>query len=78
MTDLIIYNTEDGKSKVALFVQKNEVWLTQNQYTEHIKNILKDKELDEFSVMKNFFITATDGKSYSTKRTALAMLYKKI
>ena len=62
MSDLIIYNTEDGKSKVSLFVAENEVWLTQNQLaelfdtsvrniSEHIKNIFNDNELDEASVM---------------------------
>ncbi|WGE42094.1 virulence RhuM family protein [Actinobacillus equuli] len=85
MSDLIIYNTEDGKSKVSLFVQENEVWLTQNQLAElfdtsvqnigmHMKNIIKDKELDEISVIKDFFITAADGKNYSVKHYSLAMI----
>ncbi|OOR99147.1 hydroxyacid dehydrogenase [Haemophilus paracuniculus] len=85
MSDLIIYNTEDGKSKVSLFVQENEVWLSQNQLaelfdtsvrnvSEHIKNILQDNELDENSVMKDFFITASDGKNYRVKHYALAMI----
>ena len=53
MNDLIIYNTDDGKSHVALLVVENEAWLTQNQLAElfdtsvqnialHIKNILED------------------------------------
>ena len=57
MSDLIIYNTDDGKANVALLVMENEAWLTQNQLAElfdtsvpnittHIKNILKNKELD--------------------------------
>lgn len=85
MSDLIIYNTEDGKSKVSLFVAENEVWITQNQLaelfdtsvrniSEHIKNIFNDNELDDASVMKDFFITATDGKNYSVKHYALAMI----
>lgn len=78
MNDLIIYNTEDGKSNVALLVVENEAWLTQNQLaelfdtsvqniSEHIKNILKDKELDENSVIKDYLITAQDGKNYQVK-----------
>lgn len=85
MRDLIIYNTEDGKSKVSLFVQENEVWLSQNQLaelfdtsvrniSEHIKNILQDNELEENSVVKDFFITASDGKNYRVKHYALAMI----
>ncbi|MGX2975448.1 virulence RhuM family protein [Ursidibacter arcticus] len=85
MADLIIYNTEDGKVNVSLFVQDNEVWLTQNQLAElfdtsvqnvgiHIKNILQDNELDPFSVIKDFFITAQDGKNYQVKHYELAMI----
>ncbi|WP_044470850.1 virulence RhuM family protein [Mannheimia massilioguelmaensis] len=83
--DLIIYNTDDGKSNVALLVADNEAWLTQNQLAElfdtsvqniglHIKNILQDNELDEISVIKDFFITATDGKQYQVKHYALEMI----
>ncbi|EGV04890.1 hypothetical protein HMPREF9952_1057 [Haemophilus pittmaniae HK 85] len=78
MNDLIIYNTDDGKSHVALLVVENEAWLTQNQLSElfdtsvpnittHIKNILQDKELDEFSVIKDYLITAQNGKQYQAK-----------
>ena len=70
MSDLIIYRTEDGTNKVSLLVRDNEAWLTQNQLAElfatsvqniaeHIKNILKDNELDENSVIKDYLITAT-------------------
>ena len=34
MNDLIIYNTDDGKSHVALLVVENKAWLTQNQLAE--------------------------------------------
>ncbi|QIM67274.1 hydroxyacid dehydrogenase [Mannheimia granulomatis] len=85
MSDLIIYNTEDGKSNVALLVVENEAWLTQNQLAElfntsvpnitiHIKNILKDKELDEYSVIKDYLITAQDGKKYQVKHYSLEMI----
>lgn len=85
MSDLIIYNTEDGKSKVSLFAADGEVWLTQHQLADlfdtsaqniglHIKNILQDNELDEDSVIKDFFITATDGKNYNVKHYSLAMI----
>ena len=78
MNDLIIYNTDDGKSHVALLVVENEAWLTQNQIAElfntsvqnittHMQNILQDKELDEFSVIKDYLITAKDSKQYQVK-----------
>ena len=85
MSDLIIYRTEDGTNKVSLLVRDNEAWLTQNQLAElfatsvqniaeHIKNILKDIELDENSVIKDYLITAGDGKQYQVKHYALAMI----
>ena len=78
MNDLIIYNTDDGKSQVALLVVENEAWLTQNQLAElfdtsvqnialHIKNILEDNELDENSVIKDYLITAKNGEQYQAK-----------
>ncbi|WP_424405099.1 virulence RhuM family protein [Pasteurella sp. PK-2025] len=85
MTDLIIYNTDDGRSNVALLVADNEAWLTQNQLAElfdtsvqnialHIKNILQDNELDENSVIKDYLITAQDGKNYQVKHYSLDMI----
>lgn len=41
MNDLIIYNTEDGKSNVALLVVENEAWLTQNQLAELLTPLCK-------------------------------------
>ncbi|MDY3332129.1 MAG: virulence RhuM family protein [Pelistega sp.] len=85
MSELIIYNTDDGKSKVSLLVKDNEAWLTQSQLAElfatsvpnittHIKNILSDNELEENSVIKDYLITADDGKQYVVKHYALAMI----
>ena len=73
MDNLIIYNTDDGQSHVSLLVSDGEAWLRQNQLaelfatsvqniSEYIKNILLYKELNENSVIKNFLITAQDGK----------------
>ena len=56
--DIIIYNTVDGKSSVALFTRDGDAWMNQNQLAElfdtskqnislHIQNILKEKELEE-------------------------------
>ena len=66
-------------------VVENEAWLTQNQLAElfdtsvqnialHIKNILEDNELDENSVIKDYLITAQDGKQYQVKHYSLDML----
>ena len=74
--NIIIYRTADGKASVALYANDGKVWINQQQMAElfatskpnisiHIANILKDKELNTESVVKNFLTTATDGKSYN-------------
>ena len=83
--DIIIYNTVDGKASVALYAQDGMVWMNQNQLAElfdtskqnigqHIANILKENELDENSVVKNFFTTAADGKKYRVAFYSLEMI----
>ncbi len=83
--EIIIYNTEDGRTSVALFAKDGDVWMNQNQIAElfdtskqnigqHIKNILEDRELGSDSVVKNFFTTASDGKQYEVTYYALSMI----
>ena len=75
--NIIIYTSEDGKASVALFERDGSVWLNQNQLAElfdtskqnislHINNILKDKELNSNSVVKEYLTTASDhNKKYA-------------
>lgn len=74
--NIIIYRTTDGKVSVALYAKDGKVWLNQQQMAElfatsksnismHVSNIVKDKELEEKSVVKNFLTTATDEKHSS-------------
>lgn len=73
--NIIIYRTTDGKVSVALYAKDGKVWLNQQQMAELFatsksnismqSNIVKDKELEEKSVVKNFLTTATDGKHSS-------------
>lgn len=83
--DIIIYNTVDGKASVSLYAKDGMVWMNQNQLAElfdtskqnigqHIANILKEKELDKNSVVKNFFTTAADGKDYQVTFYSLDMV----
>ncbi len=73
-SNIIIYNTTDGKSSVALYARDGKIWLNQRQMAElfatskqavshHIINILKEKELDVNSVVNHYLTTADDGKS---------------
>jgi hypothetical protein len=70
--NIIIYKTADGKASVALYAKDGNIWMNQNQLAElfatsvpnismHISNILKDRELEQYSVIKDYLITAADG-----------------
>ena len=83
--NIIIYRTADGRASVALFAKDGKIWLNQQQMAElfatskpnismHIANILKEKELDEISVVKNFLTTAADGKNYNVVFYSLEMI----
>ncbi len=83
--NIIIYNTSDGKASVDLYSKDGNIWMNQNQLAElfatskqnigqHISNILKDKELEQHSVIKNYFITADDGKDYNVTFYSLDMI----
>jgi len=75
---LILYETEDGKSRIQLRAADDTVWLTQLELAElfdatkqnislHLKNIFEEGELEPDSVVKESLTTAADGKGYRTK-----------
>jgi hypothetical protein len=74
-TEIIIYQTQDGKASVSLYAQDGSVWMSQSQLAElfdtsipnismHIANILKENELNSDSVVQDYLTTAADGKNY--------------
>lgn len=82
---LIIYNTPDGRSKVALMARDGMVWLNQQSIAElfgtskqniswHISNILNSSELEANSVVKDYLTTAADGKPYHVMFYSLPMI----
>jgi hypothetical protein len=83
--NIIIYRTADGRASVALFAKDGKIWLNQQQMAElfatskqlishHIANILKEKELDQISVVKQYLTTAADGKNYNVVFYSLEMI----
>ena len=83
--NIIIYRTADGRASVALFAQDGKIWLNQQQMAElfatskpnismHIANILKENELKETSVVKQYLTTAADGKNYNVVFYSLEMI----
>ena len=84
-SNIIIYNTTDGKASVALYARDGKIWLNQQQMAElfgtskpnisiHIAGVLRDKELDKDSVVKNYLTTAADGKKYNVVFYSLEMI----
>lgn len=74
-TEFLLYQTEDGQTRIEVRMQGESVWLNINQMSElfgrdktvifkHIKNLFDEGELVPDSVIANFAITAADGKTY--------------
>jgi len=71
-SEIILYQTEDGKTKIDVRLTENSVWLSLNEISElfqrdksvisrHIKNIFEEKELNENSTVANFATVQTEG-----------------
>ena len=86
-SEIIIYNTDDGKADVKLYSKDGVIWMNQQQMallfdtskpniSMHIANILQDNELEENSVVKDYLATASDGKNYSITYYALSSDYE--
>lgn len=84
-SNLIFYNSPDGRVRVALMARDGQVWMNQAQLAElfgtsqpnistHIDNILKEGELQAESVYKFYLYTADDGKQYNVKFYSLDMI----
>ncbi len=84
-SQIIIYQTEDGKTRVEVRFEHENVWLTQKLIAElfettvanvniHLKNIFQSNELNQDSVIKDFLITASDGKKYKTKMYGIEVI----
>ena len=88
-SEILIYQTDDGQTKIDVKFEDETVWLTQAQLcelyqtskfniSEHIKHIFEeeelDEELDEESVVRKFRTTASDGKNYNTTHYNLDMI----
>lgn len=80
-----IASVGDNEKTIEVRYEDENIWLSQKMMAElygvkvstineHIKKIFDDKELSEYSVIRNFRITANDGKSYSTKHYNLQMI----
>ncbi len=74
-SEMMIFTTEDGLTKIETTFDGDTVWLSIDQMAElfqrdkstisrHIKNIFTEGELKREAVVANFTTTAADGKTY--------------
>ncbi|MCA1292797.1 virulence RhuM family protein [Paenibacillus sp. alder61] len=72
-TDILIYQTEDGNTKIDVKLENGTVWMTQkaiaelyqkgvNTINEHIKNIYEERELNEEATIRKKRIVQTEGQ----------------
>jgi hypothetical protein len=77
-SDLILYQTEDGETRIQCRFEDESIWQTQAQIAElyqkdvktineHLLNIYEDKELDEDSTIRKFRIVRLEGKREVTR-----------
>ncbi|MCB5260367.1 MAG: cell filamentation protein Fic [Candidatus Cloacimonetes bacterium] len=81
----LIYSNQDGSIQIETRLLDETLWLSQKQLAGlfqttvaniniHIRNILTEGELEADAVIKDFLITASDGKSYHTMHYNLDMV----
>jgi hypothetical protein len=85
MSELVIYQTDDGHARVQFRPIEGSLWLTQLQLAElygvtvaniniHLRKIVQEGELAASAVVKQDLIPAADGKRYPTKLYRLEMI----
>jgi hypothetical protein len=76
--EFLIFISQNGEQSIEARYEDETIWLSQKlmaqlfdvsvpTINEHLKNIFKNNELEEKAVIRNFLITAADGKNYNTK-----------
>lgn len=84
-SEILIYQSENGMTKIDVKMIDETVWLTQAQLcelyqtsksnvSEHIKHIFEESELDQESVIRKFRTTTADGKNYNVVHYNLDMI----
>lgn len=83
--EYLTFVAASGQGGVAAVYADENVWLTQKMMASlydvethtinyHLKKVFADSELQESSVIRNFRITAADGKRYDTKHYNLTAI----
>ncbi|KWT97619.1 MULTISPECIES: virulence RhuM family protein [unclassified Variovorax] len=83
--EFVLYSTDDGRAQLYLRAEGGSVWLTQLELANlfqttkqnvslHIRNALREGELDAGAVVKEDLTTAADGKRYRTQLYSLDLI----
>jgi hypothetical protein len=76
--EFLIFSFQAKEDGIEVRIQNDTIWLSQKLMAKlfdcstdnislHLKNIFKEGELNEHSVVEDFSVTALDGKNYKTK-----------
>ena len=82
---MIVYQTDDGRSAIRVRLEDETVWLSQAQMadlfevtkqtiSEHIQTLINEGEVNATSVVRSFLTTAADGKNYSVNHYNLDVI----
>lgn len=80
--EFLVYQSEDGSTRVECRFEDDTIWLSQALIAElyqtskqnislHLRNLLEEGELDRSAVIKDYLTTAPDGKRYRVKHYSL-------
>jgi len=78
-SEMIIYQTDDGNTKIDVRMEDETVWLTQTQMAElfqttkqnislHISNVFSEGELEEKSTVKEYLTVQTEGNRQVSRK----------
>lgn len=81
-TEILMYQTDDGETKIEVKIEDETVWLTQAQMAElfqttpqnitlHIKNIYEEAELEELSTCKDYLQVRQEGNRTVKRKTKI-------
>ena len=80
-SELILYQTEDGKARISVRIEGETVCLSQKQLAElfqkdirtiheHIRNIFEERELEADLVIRKFRIVQNEGKRQVSRKVS--------
>src|SRR3989338_2254597 len=83
--EILLYEVDDGSTRVEVRMVGETVWLSLNQMAElfdrdksvvskHISNLFEEKELQEKAVVAKYATTASDGKTYQVEHFNLYVI----